>query len=202
MFDSWESTVAVVVAVLIAYGVVLWLGTIVWTYRDIQSRTQDGWTQAVSTLLVVVFNLPGLFLYLVLRPQETLNDAYERRLEAEALMRDMPEPQPSCLTCKRTVGQDYLVCPNCSTALKEACTNCSRPLELSWSTCPYCASDGPKGNTKRASESPPPSLSASSSEPPPAPPPPAQTAPMKSAAPSATAKPESAVESLWRRIVR
>ncbi len=202
MFDSWESTVAVVVAVLIAYGVVHWLGTIVWTYRDIQSRTQDGWTQGVSTLLVVIFNLPGLFLYLVLRPQETLNDAYERRLEAEALMRDMPEPQASCPTCKRTVKHDYLVCPNCSTALKEACTNCSRPLDLSWSTCPYCASDGPKGNTKRAPESPPPSLSASSSEPPPAAAPSPQTAPMKSAIPSSTAKSESAVESLWRRIVR
>ncbi len=199
MFDNWESTVAVVVAILIAYGVVLWLGTIVWIYRDIRSRTQDGWTQAVSTLLVVIFNLPGLFLYLVLRPQETLNDTYERRLEAEALMRDMPDPQAACPTCKRSVRNDYLVCPNCSTALKEACSKCSRPLDLSWSTCPYCASDGPKGKTKRAPESPPPSLSASNAEPPRATAPPS-AAPMKSALPPTATKPESPVESLWRRI--
>ena len=201
MFDSWESTVAVVVAVLIAYGVVLWLGTIVWAYRDIRSRTQDGWTQAVSVLLVVIFNLPGLFLYLVLRPQETLNDTYERRLEAEALMRDMPEPLATCPTCKRTVRQDYLVCPDCSTALKEACSNCSRPLETSWSTCPYCASDGPKGKAKSTGESAPPSLSTSSSEPPRAAAPPPRATPMKSASPPEAARPESPVESLWRRIV-
>ncbi len=201
MFDSWESTVAVVVAVLIAYGVVLWLGTVVWVYRDIQSRTQDGWTQAVSVLLVVIFNLPALFLYLVLRPQETLNDTYERRLEAEALMRDMPEPQASCPTCKQSVGQDYLVCPNCSTALREACSNCSRPLDLSWSTCPYCATDGPKGKAKSTATSAPPNLSAPSSEPPRAAAPPPRPAPTKSASPTTAAKPESAVESLWRRIV-
>ena len=177
MFDSWESTVAVVVAVLIAYGVVLWLGTIVWVFRDIQSRTQDGWTQAVSVLLVVIFNLPGLFLYLVLRPQETLNDTYERRLEAEALMRDMPEPQAICTTCKRNVGQDYLVCPNCSAALREACSNCSRPLELSWSTCPYCASDGPKGKASSTAASAPPSLPTSSSVTPRAAAPPPRAAP-------------------------
>ena len=29
MFDSWESIVALVVAILIAYSVVLWLGLIV-----------------------------------------------------------------------------------------------------------------------------------------------------------------------------
>ena len=194
MFDSWESTVAVVVAILIAYGVVLWLGTIVWVYRDIQSRTQDGWTQAVSVLLVVVFNLPGLFLYLVLRPQETLNDTYERRLEAEALMRDMPEPQTTCPTCNRTVGQDYLVCPNCSTALKEACSNCSQPLELNWSTCPYCASDGPKGTHNSTAESPPTSLQTPSSEPPRAAGLPPRAAPMKSASPTVAAKPESPAE--------
>ena len=201
MFDSWESTVAVVVAVSIAYGVVLWLGTIVWVYRDIRGRTQDGWTQAVSMLLVVAFNLPGLFLYLVLRPQETLNDAYERRLEAEALSRDMPKPLAPCPTCKRSVEHDYLVCPNCSTTLKEACSNCSRPLELGWATCPYCASDGPKGKPKQTKESPPPSLSTSSAEPPRAAAPPPQAAPMKSAVPSSVTRSESAVESLWRRIV-
>ncbi len=194
MFDSWESTVAVVVAVLIAYGVVLWLGTIVWAYRDIRSRTQDGWTQAVSVLLVVIFNLPGLFLYLVLRPQETLNDTYERRLEAEALMRDMPEPQATCPTCKRNMRQDYLVCPNCSTALREACSNCSQPLELSWSTCPYCASDGPKA--KSTAKSAPPSPPTPSSEPPRAAAPPPRPAPMKSASPTAATKPEAPAESL------
>lgn len=159
LFDDTESTITFLIAILIAYGVVLWLGTIVWSYRDISSRTRDGWVQSVSVLIVVVFNLPGLFLYLVLRPQETLSEIYERRLEAEALTRDMAQSQPACSSCKMSVDSDYLVCPSCRTRLKEACANCARPLELSWVACPYCTASGPstgaaKTTTAAASQPP------------------------------------------------
>ncbi|MEX0786484.1 MAG: zinc ribbon domain-containing protein [Dehalococcoidia bacterium] len=150
MFDSWESSVALVAAVLIAYGVVLWLGTIVWTYRDIRERTQDGWSQTVSILLVVLFNIPGLVLYLILRPGETLTEAYERRLEAEALMRDLPEPRPACPSCQRTLSDDYLACPYCRTQVKAPCSSCARALELSWVICPYCAAPGPQATAATA----------------------------------------------------
>ncbi|MCH8008088.1 MAG: zinc ribbon domain-containing protein [Chloroflexi bacterium] len=196
MFDDSESIITFVVAILIAYAVVLWLGSVVWTYRDISSRTHDSWTQSVSVLIVVVFSLPGLFLYLVLRPQETLSDIYERRLEAEALMRDMPQPQPACPNCKQSVNSDYLVCPNCRTRLKEACANCSRPLELGWTACPYCAAPGPSAGAGKAT-------TAEPSQPPqPAsqqgPPPPRATS-TASQAPAA-AKRDSKNQSLWRRI--
>lgn len=197
MFDDAESIITFVVAVLIAYAVVLWLGTIVWAYRDIRSRTHDGWTQAVSLFIVVAFNLPGLFLYLVLRPQETLSDIYERRLEAEALMRDMPPPHPECPSCKQSVDNDYLVCPNCQTRLREACANCSRPLELGWSACPYCTSAGPSAGTGKSTSS------AASQPPQPASeqgsPPPRATSVASPTAPAA--KRGSGHQSLWRRIV-
>ncbi len=197
MFDSTESIITFVVAILIAYAVVLSLSTIVWAYRDIRSRTHDGWTQAISVLIVVAFNLPGLILYLVMRPQETLSDVYERRLEAEALMRDMPQPQLACPSCKQSVNGDYLVCPNCRTRLREACANCSRPLELGWAACPYCASPGPSAEAGKTTP-------AATSEPPrPAPrraPPTPRMTPITSQAP-ATAKLDSENQSLWRRIV-
>ena len=198
MFDDAESIITFVVAILIAYSVVLWLGTIVWAYRDIRSRTHDGWTQAISVLIVVVFNLPGLFLYLVLRPQETLSDIYERRLEAEALTRDMPQPEPACPNCNQSVNGDYLVCPNCRTRLREACAHCSRPVELGWAACPYCAAPGPSagaGKTTTATPSQPPQPASRQ-----APPPPRATR-IESPAP-ATAKREPETQSLWRRIVR
>ena len=197
LFDDTESVITFVVAILIAYAVVLWLGTIVWSYRDIRSRTRDGWTQAVSVLIVVVFNLPGLILFLVLRPQETLSEIYERRLEAEALMRDMPQPRRDCPSCKQSVNGDYLVCPNCRTRLREACANCSRPLELGWAACPYCAAPGPStgdGKTTTAAPSQPPRPASRQ-----APPPPRATL-IASQAP-ATAKREPDTQSLWRRIV-
>jgi RNA polymerase subunit RPABC4/transcription elongation factor Spt4 len=170
LFDDTESIITFVVAILIAYLVILWLGSIVWTYRDISIRTHDGWTQFVSILIVVVFSLPGLLLYLVLRPQETLSEIYERRLEAEALIRDMPQPHPSCPSCKRFVEHDYLVCPNCRTRLKEACANCSRPLDLGWAACPYCTAAGPNlgtGTTTAPATSQPPRPASPQAPPPP-----------------------------------
>ncbi|OGO49687.1 MAG: hypothetical protein A2148_00510 [Chloroflexi bacterium RBG_16_68_14] len=144
MFDSWESIAALAAAVLIAYGVILWLGIIVWTYRDIRERTRDGWSQTVSVLLVLLFNAPGLILYLLLRPHETLTEAYERRLEAEALMRDLPEPRPTCPTCDRPMREDFLLCPYCRTKLRQPCTGCGQALELGWVACPYCGAQGPQ----------------------------------------------------------
>lgn len=152
MFDDWQGLAAVGSAVLIAYGVVLWLGTIVWAYRDIRGRTQDGWSQVVSSLLVVLFNLPGLFLYLILRPHETLTEAYERRLEAEALMRDTPG-QATCPKCERAVREDFLLCPHCRKSLRDPCQGCGRGLELSWSACPFCGADGPRSTSRTGAPS-------------------------------------------------
>ena len=143
MFDSWQAAIALIVAVLIAYAVILWVGTIVWAYRDIRERTRDGWSQAVAVALVVFFNIPGLGLYLILRPRETLTEAYERRLEAEALMREMPE-RLSCPKCDRPVKEDFLLCPYCRTSLRQPCLGCGRALELAWDACPYCGAQGPQ----------------------------------------------------------
>ena len=33
---------------------------------------------------------------------------------------------------------DFLVCPVCTTKLRQACATCRRPLERAWQVCPYC----------------------------------------------------------------
>lgn len=144
MFDGWEDIITLVAAILIAYAIVLWLGVVVWTYRDIRERTRDGWSQAVSLLLVVLFNIPGLFLYLILRPRETLAEAYERRLEAEALMRELPEERSACPSCERTVRDNFLTCPFCRADLREPCKSCGQLLDLTWIACPICGAEGPQ----------------------------------------------------------
>jgi RNA polymerase subunit RPABC4/transcription elongation factor Spt4 len=130
-------------ALLIAYVVVLWLGTMVWVYRDIRQRTHDDLTTWLSLALAFVFSLPGLILYLILRPRETLVESYERRLEAEALMNDMPERR-TCPRCARPIKEDFLLCPNCRSVLRENCSNCGKMLELTWAACPYCGAPGPQ----------------------------------------------------------
>lgn len=132
-----QAILSFVLMLLGAYGVLFLLSLVIWTIRDIRSRSRDVLVQILVTLLVLVFNIPGLLLYFVLRPQQTLAEAYERALSQEAMLKDIEE-RFVCPNCKRNVAAEYLVCPYCATELRQSCSNCQRPLDLNWTTCPYC----------------------------------------------------------------
>jgi len=135
--DNWENAATLAATVAGAYVLVLWIGIIAWTYRDIRDRTRDTAFQIVAILLVLVFNIPGWIIYMILRPDETLAEAYARSLEEEALLQELEE-QGICPSCKRYVTADFVICPYCRTQLKEPCANCGRPLSFNWVVCPYC----------------------------------------------------------------
>ena len=134
--------IANVLQILIAAGVAYFVGftfaLVIWTFRDIQSRSQDIVVQILATLWVAVMNLPGLLIYLILRPQNTLVEAYERSLEEESLLQDI-ESRLACPNCQQRVQADFLLCPNCMTQLKRQCPHCQRVLLLKWNVCPFCA---------------------------------------------------------------
>ena len=132
-----QAILSFVLMLLGAYGVLFLLSLVIWTIRDIRSRSRDVLVQILVTLLVLVFNIPGLLLYFVLRPQQTLTEAYEHALSQEAMLKDIEE-RFVCPNCKRNVAAEYLVCPYCATELRQSCSNCQRPLDLNWTTCPYC----------------------------------------------------------------
>jgi RNA polymerase subunit RPABC4/transcription elongation factor Spt4 len=114
-----------------------WIGMIVWTFRDMRARSRDVLGQILATLAVAALTIPGLVLYLFLRPKETLAEAYERSLEEEALLQEI-ENKPLCPGCKQRVQDDWQACPNCHTRLKKPCIRCSKMLDLTWEICPYC----------------------------------------------------------------
>ncbi len=126
------------VAFLGAYLFAVWVSMIIWTFRDIRARSRDIFAQALSVLLVLVFNVAGLLLYFILRPRETLAEKYERELAEEAMLQDIEERQV-CPVCHHKITAEYLVCPNCHTKLHKKCENCGRVLNLKWNVCPYCA---------------------------------------------------------------
>ncbi len=138
--DNWQALATIAAIVLIAYLLVMWIAALVWTYRDIAARTGDAFTQAMSLGMVVLFNLPGLLLYVILRPKDTMAEIYDRRLEAEALLHEIQE-QATCPTCRRKVEDDFLVCPYCRSTLRTACESCGRPASSSWVVCPYCGAE-------------------------------------------------------------
>ncbi len=120
-----------------AYLIALWFVLAVWTFRDIETRSRSVVTQVFSTLLVVLFWVPGLLLYRLLRPSETLDEAYQRSLEEEYLIQNLEE-LPLCPSCNHFVEDDFQICPHCNTQLREPCTSCERLVDLRWEVCPYC----------------------------------------------------------------
>jgi hypothetical protein len=125
-------------AIGIAYIIALWFALVAWTFRDIEARSRSVFTQVFSTLLVVLFFVPGLFLYLILRPKETLDQAFQRALEEEYLLQDLDD-MPLCPGCQRTVDPEFVLCPHCQTGLRGPCAACSRLIDLRWDICPYCS---------------------------------------------------------------
>jgi Double zinc ribbon len=135
-----------IMTVIAVYGIIVlaafWLAMIVWAYRDMRSRSRDTLAQLGVALMVAVLLLPGLLIYIFLRPRETLSEAYERSLEEEALLQEIEE-KPTCPGCGQRVQENWQACPHCYTRLKKPCVNCRQMLELSWQICPHCAAPQP-----------------------------------------------------------
>ena len=146
-----QPLIGFVLALLGAYAVLFLIALVIWTFRDIRSRTRDVLLQILATLLVVVFNVPGLILYFILRPQDTLTEAYEHALGQEALLQDIEE-RYICPSCRRKAEPDYLVCPHCYAELRKHCANCERLLNLNWDVCPYCGHQVPRAEAREQTE--------------------------------------------------
>lgn len=135
--DALASLIEIAIALVGAYFVAFTVGLVMWVWRDVRSRTRDVLVQLMAVLMVLVFNVPGLLLYYLLRPGETLAVAYERSLEEEAILQGLEE-RSACPGCKQSIQPDFLICPNCSSKLKKLCPNCGRLMNLKWNVCPYC----------------------------------------------------------------
>lgn len=126
------------------WAILLWLSIIVWVYRDIRERTRDLGLQVLAVFVVMMFfpgfNIPGLALYLMLRPRETLEESYGRSLEEEALLREIGD-EGMCPSCRRFVERGWRLCPFCATQLKDVCVKCSQLLSFNWVACPFCGTE-------------------------------------------------------------
>ena len=140
-----EEQLAILAGIVgVIWALLLWLSIAIWVYRDIHGRTRDSLFQVVSVFIVLAFFIPGLALYLMLRPQDTLEEAYARSLEEEALLRELGD-EGSCPSCRRLTDKEFQYCPSCQTQLKDQCTKCERLLSFSWLACPYCGTSRPGG---------------------------------------------------------
>ena len=135
-FHSATWTVIRTLALLFVF--VLWGATIFWVWKDARRRIADAKLVWLSTAIGAIPPFLGPLVYMLFRPPEYLDDVRERELEIKAIERRLDEREEQCTVCGAAIEADYLVCPVCTTKLRQACGNCSRPLEPTWQVCPYC----------------------------------------------------------------
>jgi RNA polymerase subunit RPABC4/transcription elongation factor Spt4 len=121
----------------ILFLIVFWLAWAYWVFKDARRRIEDPWLVAMATILGLV-PIVGPLVYLFFRPPEYLEDRRERELEIRAMEEQIGQRASNCPVCRAAVEPDFLVCPVCTTKLKQACTGCKAPLEPLWQVCPYC----------------------------------------------------------------
>lgn len=137
LLDSLRSYLTLILGLAGGLLLALWLAVTIWAYRDMRGRSRSRLAALATVLVVFLLPVVGLVIYLLLRPRETLSQAYDRALEQEALLQQI-EDKPVCPTCARPTERAWFLCPTCHTHLRQPCPNCRSPLELHWDICPYC----------------------------------------------------------------
>ena len=97
-------------------------------------------TQIFSTLLVVLFFVPGVLLYLILRPKETLDrpsSARWKRSTCSRIWKSFRFALRASGTSTTISSSARTATPSCGTTA----TACGRLVDLDWTVCPYCAAD-------------------------------------------------------------
>jgi RNA polymerase subunit RPABC4/transcription elongation factor Spt4 len=135
--ETLTSLLTIFAAVLGALLAALWLSLIIWAFRDMRARSRDPFAQILAALVVAALPFVGIIIYFILRPPETLAEAYERALEEEALLQEIEE-RPACPGCSRTIEANWILCPYCHTRLRKVCPDCQSLMELTWNLCPFC----------------------------------------------------------------
>lgn len=140
--DTLLNYLTIGLIIFLGLFVALWISLIIWAYRDMRSRSRDLFAQVLTILVVTLLPVIGILIYLILRPAETLSEAFERSLLEESLLQEI-EKKSHCPGCSRHVQSRWQACPYCHVRLKQACVNCQELVEMQWTICPYCTAEQP-----------------------------------------------------------
>src|SRR5207302_5396766 len=137
--DFFNSGTWLVIRNLTLFFIALfWLASAYWVYKDARRRIEDAWLVGTATVIGLAAPYLGPLIYMLFRPPEYLEDVRERELEIKAIEDRLAAADHRCPVCHAEVDAGYLVCPVCTTKLKQACVSCGAPLDPIWQVCPYC----------------------------------------------------------------
>lgn len=123
-------------AILLGYIFVLWLALTIWSAMDVFARSKNWFVRIGTVLLVGLGFFFGFVLYLIIRPQSTLEDHKIHELEEKVL--ESQSRSFICPRCNEVLRDDFLFCSNCGLVVRKECPSCKRPLEIVWQQCPFC----------------------------------------------------------------
>ncbi len=146
MEETFARVLQFTLAGLAAFGVALWFAMAVWTYRDIERRSANVVVQVLATLVVVLGFLPGITIYLLLRPRETVEQRYQREIEDSYLAQEIGSIAV-CQNCAHPIKDEFMFCPDCGNSLRRTCGSCGRLVDADWKICAFCGHDLPYGSS-------------------------------------------------------
>lgn len=118
--------------------VFFWFIVIGWVWNDVTERSTNRIFRAVSMLLVIFLNIPGLIIYMILRPRQTIAEIYWSDLERRYLRYETAE-LGDCDQCGYQLQPGFVSCPNCSAIIKVKCEGCGVYIDKGWRYCPFCS---------------------------------------------------------------
>lgn len=130
-----QYNLGLIIQFLLGYVAFIWLAVTVWVLRDISRRTSNLFVIIMATTFVAVGSAPALIIYLLVRPESTIEEAGNKDLfYASVIDKDIS----ACPTCSTLVRNEFSFCPNCSTYLEISCPHCYIRINSQWKFCANC----------------------------------------------------------------
>lgn len=121
---------------LIGFGV-FWIAVVWWVWFDASARTTKIWAKIASVVLVLIFNVFGLIIYLIIRPDQTIEGTYWEDLERRYMKYETAE-LGDCPQCGAQLYPGFVFCQRCGYELKVQCSKCEVFVDKNYKYCPFC----------------------------------------------------------------
>jgi len=116
---------------------IFWFAIVWWVWFDASARTTKIWAKIASVILVAVFNIFGLIIYLIIRPDQTIEGIYWEDLERRYMKYETSE-LGDCPKCGAQLYPGFIHCSNCGYELKVQCPKCELFVDRKFKYCSFC----------------------------------------------------------------
>jgi hypothetical protein len=124
-----------IIQILGLYLIMLYLALVAWVAKDITTRSQSFPVILTTVFFVLVGNIPALVIYLLVRPDATLDESKAQNLFQSSIL---DRKVTNCGECGCLVRTDFKYCPSCSSEVNHRCKECDHIINPTWRYCSFC----------------------------------------------------------------